>query len=579
LICPNCKRQVPDTARACGYCGHWLSDETAATVQVPADTGATVAPPKEKGRSPWLWIGAGLAVLALVAAVGILAFLALRDGEEMDTEATIAAAVAAPGEAEAMGAGAPERPAPTPAEAERPADERPPAIAPGRLHLAGSSTMLPMTVALAETYMELHPGQAVDVEGGDSDLGVVAVSEGHVDVGAASRDVRPSERERFPDLHVFTIALDSIAVVTHPDMRLPNLNVDQVRAIFAGEITNFAQVGGPDAPIVVFSHGEDSGTRGSFEDLVMGDGDDRKAISADARLVPSDIEMRELVASTPNSIGYLSFKALDGGVWGVPIDGVEPVLPAVLNRAYPLTRPLNLITTGPPDEWAAPFIEFVFSPHGQEIAGAFYIPAEIGAPPGANVYDDFNDPAFEGGYDRGRWRPVSDSPGDFVQEGGALVVVQPSAADSATRLVARAYDFVRLEAPTAFEANLMLDPEARAGYIHLALEAEVPESDEWWWTDCSLYEDWLGCYADLGYQPEGRPVRPGEWHTVRIEVEPSTMTFTYIVDGRVEGTFVPPNAEGLKSANFALKLGIWHDEREGAVVGYIDEVRIEEGEW
>jgi phosphate transport system substrate-binding protein len=519
--------------------------------------------------------------VTLVVAIGALAFLALRDGEESDIEATIAAAVAATGQAKAMGAGAPETPALTPAQtpaaAERAPDRPPPAIPPGRLHLAGSTTVLPLAVALAETYMELHPGQVVDVEGGDSNLGIMAVGEGDVDIGTASRDVKPSERERFQDLHIFTIALDSVAVVTHPDIQLPNLSVEQVRDIFAGEITNFGQVGGPDAPIVVFSHGEDSGTRGSFENLVMEYAGDRKAITADARLVPSDIEMRELVASTPNSIGYLSFKTLDGSVWGVPIDGVEPVLAAVRNRSYPITRPLNMITNGPPDERVAPFIEFVLSPHGQEIAGAFYIPAEMIAPAppaGVNVYDDFNDPAFDGGYDRRRWRPTSDSPGDFVQEGGALVVVQPSAGESATRLVARAYDFRPLEAPTAFEANLMLDPEARAGYLHLALEAEVPESDEWWWTDCSLYEDWLGCYADLGYQPEGRPVRPGEWHTVRIDVEPVTMTFTYTVDGRVEGTFVPPNAEALRSANFALKLGVWHDERDGPVVGYIDEVRV-----
>ena len=139
------------------------------------------------------------------------------------------------------------------------------------------------------------------------------------------------------------------------------------------------------------------------------------------------------------------------------------------------------------------------------------------------VYDDFNDPDLEGDYDKRRWRRVDGSPGEFFQEGGVLVVVQASEAESATRLVAREYDFVPVETPTAFEADLMLDPEERAGYVHLALEVEVPESDEWWWTDCSVYEDWLGCYADLGYQPEGIPVEPGTWHTVRVEVDPVQM--------------------------------------------------------
>jgi hypothetical protein len=190
------------------------------------------------------------------------------------------------------------------------------------------------------------------------------------------------------------------------------------------------------------------------------------------------------------------------------------------------------------------------------------------------VYDDFDDPAFDGGYDEARWRPTDDSPGDFTQEEGALVVSQESEADSATRLVAGDYDFVRLEGPTTFEARLKLDPDRHAGYVYLALEAEVPEGDEWWWTDCALYEDWLGCYADLGYQPEGVSVEPGTWHTVRIDVDPATMTFTYYVDGQVEGTFVPSNAEALKDAELALQLGVWHDEGAGGVAGFVDEVRI-----
>jgi hypothetical protein len=83
MICPNCKRDVPDTAKACGYCGHWLAaDETGPTVEVHEEAEATVALPEEKGRPPWLWIGVGLAVVALVVAVGALAFLAGREGED-----------------------------------------------------------------------------------------------------------------------------------------------------------------------------------------------------------------------------------------------------------------------------------------------------------------------------------------------------------------------------------------------------------------------------------------------------------------------------------------------------------------
>ena len=127
MICPNCKREVPDSAKACGYCGSWLSDETAATVQVPKDTGATIAIPEEKGRSPWLRIGVGLVAVVLVVVLSGLAFLSLRDGGEIDNEATIAAAVDATGKAEAIGARTPETPtrAPIPPSAEM---DSPPAI-------------------------------------------------------------------------------------------------------------------------------------------------------------------------------------------------------------------------------------------------------------------------------------------------------------------------------------------------------------------------------------------------------------------------------------------------------------------
>ena len=114
----------------------------------------------------------------------------------------------------------------------------------------------------------------------------------------------------------------------------------------------------------------------------------------------------------------------------------------------------------------------------------------------------------------------------------------------------------------------------REGNVQLALDAKIAGGEDWWWTECALSAEWLGCYGDLGFNPEGLPVKPGTWHTVRIDVDPATMTFTYTVDGQVEGTFVPPNAEALKGAEFALKLGVWHNETGGGVAGQIDEVRI-----
>ena len=107
MICPNCQREVPDTAKACGYCGQWLVDEVDEPTVKLEEESTTVGPAETRGGPPWLWIGIGVGVLALVL-VGLLAFLAGRGGGTVDTEATVAAAVAATQQAGAAGADAAE---------------------------------------------------------------------------------------------------------------------------------------------------------------------------------------------------------------------------------------------------------------------------------------------------------------------------------------------------------------------------------------------------------------------------------------------------------------------------------------
>jgi len=249
---------------------------------------------------------------------------------------------------------------------------------PGQLQIAGSTTVQPLAEVLAESFMEANPGVVIEIQGGRSSVGVTSAGDGTVDIGSASREIKDSEMETYPDLNVYTIAFDGIAVITNPELDIPTLSVDQIRAIFSGVITNFSEVGGPDAEIVVVSREEGSGTRAAFEELVLThtDANGEKVvdpITENALLQQSNGQVSTLVSTTPNTIGYLSFGYLSDAVKSVSIDGVAPTIENVKNGTYSIFRPLNLLTNGPADGLAKAFIDFILSDAGQEIVAEDYI--------------------------------------------------------------------------------------------------------------------------------------------------------------------------------------------------------------
>ena len=243
----------------------------------------------------------------------------------------------------------------------------------GQLQIAGSTTVQPLAEVLSEAFMADNPDVTIDIQGGGSSVGVTSAGEGTVDIGNASRNVKESEFEEFPELIVHTIAFDGIAIVTNPDLDLPTLSIDQVKAIFAGEITNYKDVGGPDGVIVVVSREEGSGTRAAFEELVMESGDTEALITENALLQQSNGQVRTTVSETPNTIAYVSFGFLDESVNTVAIDGVEPTVENVKSGDYSIFRPLNMLTNGAPNELAQAFLDFILSDMGQEIVAEEYI--------------------------------------------------------------------------------------------------------------------------------------------------------------------------------------------------------------
>ncbi|HOJ01111.1 MAG TPA: phosphate ABC transporter substrate-binding protein [Anaerolineaceae bacterium] len=270
--------------------------------------------------------------------------------------------------------------APTAEEVTAPAEETAPTAEPlsGTLQIAGSTTVQPLAEVLAETFMEANPDVVIEIQGGGSSVGVTSAGDGTVAIGSVSREIKSSELETYPDLAIYTIAYDGIAVIVNPELDIPSLSVEQVRGIFSGEITNFSEVGGPDAEIVVVSREEGSGTRAAFEELVMVYKDENgetveTSIVENALLQQSNGQISTVVSTTPNTIGYLSFGYLSDAVKGIAIDNVDPTVENVKNGTYSIYRPLSLLTKGEAQGLAKAFIDFILSDAGQEIVAEDYI--------------------------------------------------------------------------------------------------------------------------------------------------------------------------------------------------------------
>ncbi len=236
--------------------------------------------------------------------------------------------------------------------------------------IAGSTSVQPFIEKVAEHFMEKNPGITVNVQGGGSTAGVQATMNGTCDIGASSRYLKPSER----GLKVTLIALDGIAVIVHKDNLVEDLTVEQVRGIFSSKITNWKQLGGPDKGIIPVTREEGSGTRASFEEMIMAE----EAISDACLVQDSNGAVREIIATTPQGVGYISVGLVDEREKAIAINGVKPTHANLITEKYGFARPFLLLLREEPTGDCKSFIEYVLSAEGQEILGSSgLIPANI----------------------------------------------------------------------------------------------------------------------------------------------------------------------------------------------------------
>jgi phosphate transport system substrate-binding protein len=237
--------------------------------------------------------------------------------------------------------------------------------------LAGSTSVEPFAELLAEHYMAQHPGVKISVQGGGSSAGIRAVTSRICAIGMSSRELNPEEK----GLVEIPIALDAIALIVNSQNPVRELTMEQAHGIFTGRIRNWRELGGPNRRITPITREEGSGTRASFEEKVMvasmPKGKDGKATTAafapDALVQDSNGSVREIVASDPAAIGYISSGLIDERVAAILLGGIAPTEATIRTGRYPVVRQFLFLTNGEASGTAKAFITYVLSDSGQRV--------------------------------------------------------------------------------------------------------------------------------------------------------------------------------------------------------------------
>jgi len=239
----------------------------------------------------------------------------------------------------------------------------------GILQVNGSTTVAPVAQAWAEEFNEKHPNVDVIVTGTGSGDGIAALINGTTEIAMASREMKDQERNQINGTpKELIVGRDGLAVIVHPDNPVNSLSMAQIKDIFTGKVTNWKDVGGQDAPIIVYTRDTSSGTYGFFKEFVL----EKEDYIKSARATASNAAMVKSVAGEETAIGYSGLAFLNEGIKGLAVsqEGAEPVAPSmetVKAGEYPIVGDLIMYTIGEPEGLAKEYLDFGFSSEGQAI--------------------------------------------------------------------------------------------------------------------------------------------------------------------------------------------------------------------
>ncbi len=252
----------------------------------------------------------------------------------------------------------------------------------------GSDTLVNLALAWAEEYRVVDPSVSIAVTGGGSGTGIASLINGTVDVANASRKMKDKEIEAAQENGIepieFTVAIDALAVVVNLENPVNKLSIDQLSDIYTGRITNWKEVGGNDATIILLSRETNSGTHVYFLEQVVrkGEKENEDIFAPQTLLMPSSVGITSEVRRNVNSIGYDGFGYVDPHhekMIAIARDDQSPyVMPSVeagSDGSYPISRDLYMYTAGAPTDVIEEYLDWVMGPEGQKIV------AELGFVP------------------------------------------------------------------------------------------------------------------------------------------------------------------------------------------------------
>jgi phosphate transport system substrate-binding protein len=248
------------------------------------------------------------------------------------------------------------------------------ALAGRSLTVKGSDTMVILAQRWAEKYMNSHNEAVIQVTGGGSGVGIAALINGTTEIATASRKMTRDEklklRDRYQTMGVeIPVAMDGLSVYLNEKSPITELNFEQLKSIYTGKVTNWKDVGGPDARINLYGRENSSGTYAFFKEVVLGGAD----YAASCQTLPGTAAVVNAVAQDEDGIGY-GGAAYAKGIRDCAVrrDAASPaVLPSaasVKDGTYPLSRNLFFYLRKDPEGDTKKFIDWVLSPDGQALA-------------------------------------------------------------------------------------------------------------------------------------------------------------------------------------------------------------------